>query len=110
SAQQCSIVVAELQRLSARNSLRLTSVSRDAGALVLLKTASPSDIYEIAFEGPYLNSLAALEAIDRLPLVANVKVVTFERLAHRRRPEDNVRTRIQLEVFRMLKIDASTPS
>jgi hypothetical protein len=106
SPRQCAVVLSELQRLSARNGLRLTSVSRDATALVAQRTTSPSDTYAITLEGPYRKTLSALAALGELPLVVNVKTVTFERLQRRRNPADDVRTSIQLEVFRMVKRDA----
>lgn len=110
SSHQCAVVISELQRLSARNGLTLTSVLRDAASFVAQRTGPPSDSYAITLEGPYPKTLSALASFGQLPIVANVKAVTFERLRHRHVSSDDVRTTMQLEVFRMMKLNESRPS
>ena len=110
SPHQCAIVISELQRLSARDGLTLMSVLRDAASFVRQRTGLPSDSYAITLEGPYPKMLLALAAFGEIPLVASVKAVTFERLEHRRTSSADVRTSIQLEVFRMMNLDESRSS
>jgi hypothetical protein len=110
SSRQCVFAVRELQRLSVRNNLRLTSVLRDASSPVVGKSSSESDTYEITLEGAYPKVLSALAATGQLPLVLNVKTISFERLAQQKRPGEDVRVSMQVEVFRMKKTDESRPS
>lgn len=110
SAEQCSIMIAQLQRLSSRSGLRIMTIAREATPFMTQMRGSESSTYEIGLEGPYRNTLSALAAFAEMPLVANVKAVTFQRVPSARRTVGDVRTSIQLEVFRMTEINAPRSS
>lgn len=110
SAQQCAVVISELEHLGTRNGLRVMAVVRDVAPFVAQRPGSQSDTYQITLYGAYRKTLLALANVADMPLVANIKSVTFDRLPAGRSAGDEVRTSIQLEVFRMIDADAARPS
>lgn len=110
SPQQCAVVIGELQRLGAKNGLRVMNVLRNVSPFVAQRSGSQSDTYEVTLEGPYRNALSVMAAFAEIPFVANIKAVTFERLRYGQSASDKIRTSIQFEVFRVTKIDATRQS
>lgn len=110
SAQQCSMVIAHLQRLGVRNGLRVTAIVREVATVATRRAGSESDTYEVTLDGPYRKMLSALASLAELPFVVKIRTVTFERLRSKENAGDDVRTSIQLEVFRVAKIDAARSS
>lgn len=104
------MVIAHLQRLGVRNGLRVTAIVREVATVATRRAGSESDTYEVTLDGPYRKMLSALASLAELPFVVKIRTVTFERLRSKENAGDDVRTSIQLEVFRVAKIDAARSS